>query len=219
MCAAGLTVISPAVRGSGGFGKDFAALNDRDLGGAEIRDLFAVARWAAAELGLEGWQIGVYGGSHGGYATMRALTYEAAPDRFDFGFGLAHAGFSDILTFFAATNIPDWVILESGDPKVAADAAKMRERSPLTHVERLEAPLLLTHGDADARVPVAESRQLADKAEALGRPVTYVEFAGQGHHIEGLARLVEFYQANFDLLQAVGAGRGASAAPAPAPAG
>jgi dipeptidyl aminopeptidase/acylaminoacyl peptidase len=220
MCAAGLTVISPAVRGSRGFGKDFAALNDRDLGGAEIRDLFAVGRWVESELGLQSWQVGVYGGSHGGYATMRALTYEPAPDRYPFGFGLAHAGFSDILTFFAATNIPDWVVLESGDPKVAADAAKMRERSPLTHVERLEAPLLLTHGEADARVPVAESRQIADKGKAQGRPVTYVEFPGQGHHIEGLARLVEFYQANFDLLEAAGAGHGGEAsAPSPAPAG
>ena len=35
MCAAGLTVVSPAVRGSSGFGKAFSALNDRDLGGDE----------------------------------------------------------------------------------------------------------------------------------------------------------------------------------------
>jgi len=218
MCAAGLTVISPAVRGSRGFGKDFAALNDRDLGGAEIVDLFAVGRWAEATLGLESWQIGVYGGSHGGYATMRALTFEPSPERYPFGFGLAHAGFSDIITFYGATNIPDWVRLESGDPADPADAAKMRERSPLLHVERLRAPLLLTHGANDSRVPVAESRQLAAKAKELRVPVTYVEFAGQGHHIEGVGRRAEFFQANFDLLESAESVSAESATAKPEPA-
>ncbi len=203
MCAAGLTVISPAVRGSSGFGKDFAALNDHDLGGAEILDLFEVARWTEQTFDLESWQIGVYGGSHGGYATMRALTFEPVPGRYDFGFGLAHAGFSDILTFYRGTNIPDWVRLEGGDPEVAADAARMRKRSALANVQRLRAPLLLTHGANDARVPVDESRQIANKAAELGRPVTYVEFDGQGHHIEGLRRRTEYFQANFDLLENV----------------
>jgi dipeptidyl aminopeptidase/acylaminoacyl peptidase len=206
MCAAGLTVISPSVRGSDGFGKAFAALNDRDLGGAEIVDVFEVARWAAATMGLEPRQIGVFGGSHGGYAVMRALTYQDAPERFPLGFGMAHAGFSDTLTFHRATNIPDWVILEAGDPAVPADLAEIRDRSPLGHVDRLQAPLLLTHGESDSRVPVAESRQMAAKAKELGKPVTYVEFAGQGHGIEGLARQSELYQARFDLLQQVAAG-------------
>ena len=66
MCAAGLTVVSPAVRGSDGFGKAFFALNDRDLGGNEIVDLFYVARWIEQRLGLPASRIGVYGGSHGG---------------------------------------------------------------------------------------------------------------------------------------------------------
>src|SRR5690606_22527881 len=45
MCAAGVTILSPAVRGSSGFGKDFYAANNRDLGGDEIVDLFHAARW------------------------------------------------------------------------------------------------------------------------------------------------------------------------------
>ncbi|MEZ4449760.1 MAG: prolyl oligopeptidase family serine peptidase [Nannocystaceae bacterium] len=226
MCAAGLTVISPSVRGSDGFGKAFAALNDRDLGGAEIVDVFEVARWAQATMGLTPAQIGVFGGSHGGYAVMRALTYQDAPERFPLGFGMAHAGFSDVLTFFRATNIPDWVLLEAGDPATPEGLARIQDRSPLGHVDRLRAPLLLTHGERDARVPVAESRQLAARAKAMGKPVTYVEFPGQGHGIEGLARQVELYQARFDLLTEVVRGAepevGASAPavkPAGAPAG
>jgi dienelactone hydrolase len=207
LCAAGLTVISPAVRGSQGFGKAFFALNDEDLGGDEIVDLFAVARWAEQRLGLPAARIGVYGGSHGGYATMRALTFpprtNGRNDFYPFGFGMAHAGFSDIKTFYDATNIPDWVVLESGDPKVPAELERMRDRSPLTHAERLRAPLLVTHGSQDWRVPVSESRQFVTKAKEAGLPVQYVEFDGQGHHIEGLGLQAQAYQVRLDFLKAV----------------
>ena len=207
MCAAGITVVSASVRGSDGFGKSFHALNDRDLGGDEIVDLFHVARWTERNLGLTAPQIGVFGGSHGGYATMRALTFPPTTndrnDSYPFGFGLAHAGFSDIKSFHDQSNIPDWVVLESGDPAVPADLTRMRDRSPLSHVDRLQSPLLLTHGANDWRVPVGESRAFAEKAKTLGKPVTYVEFAGQGHHIEGLALQRKLYQTRFDFLMSV----------------
>ena len=216
MCAAGLTVISPAVRGSDGFGKSFHALNDRDLGGDEIVDLFHVARWAERNLGMKPRQIGVYGGSHGGYATMRALTFPPATndrnESYEFGFGLAHAGFSDIKSFHDQSNIPDWVVLESGDPAKPEDLARMKDRSPLSHVARLRAPLLLTHGSNDWRVPVGESRAFHEQAKALGKPVTYVEFAGQGHHIEGVALIRKLFQARFDFLMRVA---GPTTTPAP----
>ena len=221
MCAAGLTVVSPAVRGSTGFGKAFYALNDKDLGGDEIVDVFAVARWVEQRMGLPPARIGVYGGSHGGYATMRALTFpphtNGRNELYPLGFGLAHAGFSDIKTFYDATNIPDWVVLESGDPKVPAELARMRDRSPLTHVERLRAPILVTHGSQDWRVPVEESRQFVTKAKELGLPVQYVEFEGQGHHIEGLGLQAKAYQVRFDFLRAVAEAAAAAEAEADAP--
>ena len=207
MCAAGLTIVSPSVRGSTGFGKAFYGLNDKDLGGDEIIDLFYVARWLEKRAGLPARRIGVYGGSHGGYATMRALTFppetNGRGEFYPFGFGLAHAGFSDIKTFYDATNIPDWVVLESGDPNKPAELARMKDRSPLSHVDRLASPLLLTHGSQDWRVPVQESRQFAEAAKARKRPVNYVEIEGQGHHIEGLGLQVRTYQARFDFLMAV----------------
>ncbi len=207
MCAAGLTVLSPAVRGSSGFGKDFYSLNDKDLGGDEIVDLFYAARWLEEHTGLSPSRIGVKGGSHGGYATMRALTHppgtNGRDESYPLGFGMAHAGFSDIKTFYDATNIPDWVVLESGDPNVAAELTRMKDRSPMQHVDLLRAPLLLTHGSKDWRVPVDESRQFAKAARDLKKPVQYVEIDGQGHHIEGLTLQVQVYQARFDFLAAV----------------
>lgn len=207
LCAAGFIVVSPSVRGSSGFGRDFQALNDKDLGGDEIVDLFWVARWLEQRTGLGARRIGVYGGSHGGYATMRAMTFppetNGRNELYPFGFGMSHAGFSDIESFHDKCNIPDWVVLESGDPKRANDLAKMKDRSPLTHANRLQFPLLLTHGSQDWRVPVDESRRFATKAKELKRPVSFIEVEGQGHRIEGLALQVKVMQARFDFLMAV----------------
>lgn len=204
-CEAGIAWLSPSVRGSFGFGKDFAALNDRDLGGDEIVDLFYGARFLEEKLGLEPKQIGVAGGSHGGYATMRALTFppetNGRNESYALGFGMSHAGFSSIVSFYDATNIPDWIILEAGDPETERE--KLLDRSPITHVDRLDSPILLTHGSNDNRVEVTESRAFVEAARALEKPVTYVEFEGQGHGISGLENQVNLYQARFNFLEDV----------------
>ncbi len=205
LCEAGIASFSPSPRGSSGFGAAFSALNDRDLGGDEIVDIIYAARWLEDAEGYAPHQIGLRGGSHGGYATMRALTFppetNGRNESFDFGFGMSHAGFSNILTFFEASNIPDWVVLEAGDPATEAD--KLLDRSPISHVDLLHAPLLLTHGSNDQRVPVEESRTFAAAAEAVGAPVTYVEFEGQGHGISGLDNTLRYFRAVFAFLQQV----------------
>lgn len=203
LCAAGITVLSPSVRGSAGFGADFAALNDHDLGGNEMFDLVWAGRWLARNEGLSERQIGVYGGSHGGYAAMRALTMpdevNGRRDRFDWGFGLSWFGFSNIVTFYERCNIPDWVLLEAGDPRTERD--KLLDRSPITHVDRIRAPLLLLHGENDNRVPVSESRQMAEALRRARKRFVYEEFAGQGHGLKGIENQHRVWTTVFRFLE------------------
>ena len=205
LAAVGIASFSPAPRGSQGFGAEFAALNDGDLGGDEIVDIHYAAKWLLQERGYTASQIGVRGASHGGYATMRCLTFPPETNgrnaSFDYGFGWSHAGFSNIVSFYNSCNIPDWVIQEAGDPATEQD--KLLDRSPISHVERLTAPLLLTHGTNDWRVPIEESRSFARAAKQLGKPVTLVEFEGQGHGIRGFENQVRYYQAVFTFLESL----------------
>ncbi|NIR49264.1 S9 family peptidase [candidate division KSB1 bacterium] len=206
LCEAGIYVFSPAPRGSAGFGREFAALNDKDLGGNEIIDIIYAGKYISKRLDIPPERIGPFGGSHGGYATMRLLTFPGEINgheaQFDWGFGISSAGFSDIIAFYEMSNIPDWVTLEAGDPRIEAD--KLRDRSPITHADELEGRLLLLHGENDSRVPVVESRTMAIKLEELGKPVTYVEFPEQGHRVKGLENTVRVYRAWFDFLSKVG---------------
>ncbi len=203
MCEAGITTLSPAPRGSRGFGAEFAALNDGDLGGDDIVDLIYAARWLEEHHGFQPHQIGVRGASHGGYATMRALTFPPQTNERDefypFGFGHSHAGVSDLLHFYNTSNIPDWLVLLAGDPD--EEPERLEQRSPLTHIDRLESPLLLTHGTHDSRVPADESERFAKAAKELNLPVTYEEFEGQGHGISGLDNRLRYYRSIFEFLE------------------
>ena len=204
-CEAGVTHLSPAVRGSWGFGPEFHQLNDGDLGGDEIIDLHYVARYLVAEHGFTPRAVGVIGGSHGGYAAMRALTFppetNGRNEDFDYGWGISFYGFSDIKTFWETSNIPDWVLLEAGDPETEPD--KIRDRSPLHHVDKLDSPILLLHGEMDTRVPVAESRQFAEACAAAGKECVYEEFAGQGHGLKGLANQARVWNTVFAFLESL----------------
>ncbi len=203
MCEAGIATFSPAPRGSRGFGAEFAALNDGDLGGDDIIDLFYAARWLEANHHYRPWQIGVHGASHGGYAAMRALTFPPETndrdDHYDFGFGLSHAGISDLMHFYRTSNIPDWLVLLVGDPDTEAD--RLRQRSPIHHIDRLQAPLLLTHGSQDSRVPLDESQRMYDAATEASKPVYLEIFEGQGHGIRGLDNRLRYYRAIFQFLE------------------
>lgn len=202
-CEAGGSVLSPSVRGSSGFGAEFAALNDHDLGGNEVFDLMESARWLRTRLGLRERQVGLFGSSHGGYEVMRALTFppevNGRRDHYEWGFGISYFGFSNILSFYETCNIPDWVLLEAGDPR--SERERLLDRSPLTHAARAMAPLLLLHGENDNRVPVRESRQMAEALRRAHRPVTYVEFPGQGHGLKGVANQFRVWTTVFEFLE------------------
>lgn len=205
LCEAGIYVFSPSPRGSAGFGRTFQALNDKDLGGNEIIDIIYAGKYLSDKLGIPPERIGVYGGSHGGYATMRLLTFPGEVNgtkaQFDWGFGISHAGFSDIVHFYEHSNIPDWVTLEAGDPET--EAAKLRDRSPLYHAAKLRGKLLMTHGMHDSRVPIEGSRMMADSLRTYGKDFKLVEFEGQGHGIKGLENNVRNYRVWFEFLESI----------------
>jgi dipeptidyl aminopeptidase/acylaminoacyl peptidase len=208
LAEAGIYVLSPSPRGSSGFGREFSALNDKDLGGNEIVDIIYAAKYISERLGIPPERVGCYGGSHGGYATMRLLTFpgdiNGLKADFDWGFGISHAGFSDIIQFYEFCNIPDWVTLEAGDPATERD--KLNDRSPIYHADKGRGKLLLTHGTNDSRVPIEGSRAMAAALRKYGKDVTLIEFEGQGHGIKGLANNVRNYNVWFQFLESLPTG-------------
>ena len=200
--AAGMYVLSASPRGSSGFGRDFAALNDHDLGGNETIDMIYCARYVSEMLGIPPERVGCFGMSHGGYETMRLMTFPGEVNgfkaSFPFGFGVAVAGFSDIIYEHYHTNIPDWDYLEAGDPVTERD--KLMDRSPINHVDKISGPLLLIHGDHDDRVDIGGSQMLYDALKEAGKPVEFLIMEGQGHGYKGIDNQMRYYRTILDFI-------------------
>ena len=75
------------------------------------------------------------------------------------------------------------LILRVGD--VEKDEELNRRISPLFHVDKIRAPLLIGQGANDPRVNINESNQIVEALRKRGLPVTYVVYTDEGH---GFAR-------------------------------
>ena len=176
LAAAGIAVFAPNVRGSSGFGRAFVHADDRYGRYDAIADVASCAQYLSSRVADPG-RIAVTGRSYGGYLTLAALV--SYPDVFAAGVDIC--GMSDLLTFYRDTEpwIAEAATTKYGDP--VTDATLLRDLSPLHHVERIVAPLLVVHGELDTNVPIGEAHQIVAALRALDRPVDYLQLAGEGH--------------------------------------
>lgn len=174
----GIGVLAPNIRGSTGYGRTYQKLIYRDWGGDELRDIEAAALYLRELPWVDGARLGVFGGSFGGFATLSALT--RLPQYWAVGVDLV--GPSNLVTFVQSVPphwrrlMADWV----GDAE--ADRDLLVERSPITYVDALRAPLLVIQGKNDPRVVQAESDQMVERLRQRGVEVEYEvdETAGHG---------------------------------------
>lgn len=82
---------------------------------------------------------------------------------------------SDASAFGREFSLP--VVL--GDRK--KDEALLIAASPLEQVARIKAPLLLSHGGRDRRVPIDNSERMLDALRKAGKQVEWVPYAEEGH--------------------------------------
>ena len=177
MAAAGITVFAPNIRGSSGFGRDFVHADDLHLQYAAFADVLACADHLVASGLADASRIAVTGRSYGGYLTLASLAFSPGA----FAAGVDVCGMSDLVTFYRDTE--PWIaaaaVTKYGHPE--RDRALLEDVSPLAAAERIDVPLLVVHGEHDTNVPIGESYQVVRALHALGRPVQYLELAGEGH--------------------------------------
>ncbi|HEX6857743.1 MAG TPA: prolyl oligopeptidase family serine peptidase [Streptosporangiaceae bacterium] len=196
LVARGIAVLAPSIRGSSGYGQHYQRLIYRDWGGGDLQDLAAAADYLQGQDWADAGRLGVYGASYGGFATLSCLA--RLPDRWRAGVSVC--GPSDLAALAAAFpatwrhRVRDWI----GDPGDTDDARMLAERSPLTHVDRIRAPLLLAHGINDARVAVAESERIHERLAERGHLSRLIRFEGEGHSVEDRKNGITLHQATLD---------------------
>jgi len=174
----GIGVFTPNIRGSSGYGKSYQRRIHRNWGGAELQDLACAFRYLQGLEWVDSTRIGLFGASFGGFAVLSCVS--RLPEC-NWAAAVEVSGPSNLMTF--TQTVPpfarEYMKATVGDPE--EDAAMLRERSPLTHVEKIRTPLLVMQGAHDPIVPQAESEQIVTQLQALGHEVAYEVFADEGH--------------------------------------
>jgi len=187
----GYAVMVPNVRGSTGYGKAYSHLDDVEKRMDSVADLAYAARWLKQQPGIDGDRIVVYGGSYGGFMVLSALT--TYPELWVAGVDIV--GISSFVTFLENTSDYRRAHREAEYGSLARDRAFLESVSPIKHVDRIRAPLLVIHGANDPRVPLGEAQQLVAALHARGVPVELLVFDDEGHGIMKLKNKLVAYPA------------------------
>ncbi len=173
----GYVVLAPNIRGSTGYGREFQEGNRQDWGGKDLEDVVKGLDWLAKQRIADPKRVGIYGGSYGGYLTLMSLAMY--PDRW--AAGVSVVGVVSWKTMYDTTrgDLREYLVREFGDPE--RDAERYRDRSPLTHVSKIEAPLMILQGENDPRVPLSEAEQVVAALRSAGKMHEYYVYKGEGH--------------------------------------
>nr|WP_255426742.1 prolyl oligopeptidase family serine peptidase [Pseudonocardia sp. C8] len=179
LVARGITVLTPNIRGSSGRGRTFARLDDGPLRPSSITDVRAATRLLASVPDVDRRRIVVGGRSYGGFLTLAALT--RFPDLYAGGVDVC--GMSDLTAFYADTEpwIAAQACTEYGDPRT--DAPLLEELSPLRAAARIDAPLLVVHGEHDTNVPLSQSLAVQAALTGRGAATELLQIPGEGHQV------------------------------------
>ncbi|MCO4771387.1 MAG: S9 family peptidase [Deltaproteobacteria bacterium] len=180
LLSAGFAVVIPNVRGSSGYGRTYVSLDNGFKREDSVKDIGAVLDWIAARPDtFDAANVGVSGGSYGGYMVLASLT--TYPDRIKAGVDVV--GISNFVTFLENTKAyrRDLRRVEYGDER----DPKMREFqeriSPTNNADKITSALFVAHGANDPRVPVGEAEQIVEVVRANGHDVWSMIAMDEGH--------------------------------------
>lgn len=177
-------------RGVEGRGVDFASPIWRAMGGVEVEDQAAGARFLKTLPEVDPSRIATYGWSYGGYMTIKML--QADP-------GLYAAG-------IAGAPVTRWELYDThyterymGDPRT--DVAAYERASALPNSAKVKDPLLIVHGMADDNVVFENSSALIAKMQGEGVPFEMMLYPGYTHRVSGPKVGVHLWQTIFSFLE------------------
>lgn len=191
----GYATVQVNYRGSGGYGRKFEQAGYGGKWGAEMQnDLTDAVKHLIKEGVADPERVCIYGASYGGYATMAGLTF--TPDLYKCG--INYVGVTDVGLLFESMP-KHWepqkevMKVRIGDPD---DEELMKRMSPLAHVDKIKAPLMIVHGKKDPRVVEEHANALRDALEDRGIELSDDEWimkVNEGHGFRKEENRIELY--------------------------
>jgi dipeptidyl aminopeptidase/acylaminoacyl peptidase len=193
----GYVVLEPEPRGSTGFGRKLFKAGFKQFGQAMQDDITDGALHLVKEGIVDKNRMCLHGGSYGGYASAMGLAKD--PDLWKCG-----------TPFIAVTDLATWQQTQYSDtaqlsdffeedyPILVGDSSRDKEMftktSPVQQAARIKAPVLLTMGSDDVRVPLVHGEAFRDALQKNGKKVEYVVYREEGHGYNKPVNVYDFYR-------------------------
>jgi dipeptidyl aminopeptidase/acylaminoacyl peptidase len=178
MAAKGYVVVYPNPRGSTSYGQDFGNIIQYKYPGDDHQDLMLAVDEVIKRGYIDEKKLGITGGSGGGVLTNHAVhmtnRFAAAVSQRDIS-DWANLWYTADFTQFQ----PVWF---RGAP--FEDVEGFRERSAITHVAKIQTPMMFILGEADWRTPPAAGGEELFRALKYRKiPTVMVRFPNEGHDL------------------------------------
>jgi dipeptidyl aminopeptidase/acylaminoacyl peptidase len=177
LVANGYVVLAVDFRGSGGYGRDFQALSMGDWEGGEVADLRAAAEFVRG-LPETTDEVGIYGGSWGGYMTLHSIAQY--PNIWD-----AAVEWYGVVNQFTDHDEADRVgrLLTERDLGGGPEEREQAYHDASIHwrLDDVTTPLAVLHGAQDTRVPINQAEALVDAFEDSDLPFQTAIYEEEGH--------------------------------------
>ncbi len=191
LASRGYAVLQVNYRGSGGYGDAFERAGYREWGGKMQDDVTDATRWAVDQGIADKNRVCIFGASYGGYAAMEGATKE--PDLYKCA--IAYAGVYDLRLMLSSGDIP--VFLRGQNYlklTLGSDENDLWNRSPIAHVDRLKAKVMLVVGGADQRVPAEQGEHLHDELNRRNIAHEWVYERAEGHGFYDVTHTTQLYE-------------------------
>jgi len=207
LASRGYAVLQANFRGSTGYGTAFTEAGYGEWGRKMQTDLSDGVRHLVDQGVVDPKRVCIVGGSYGGYAALAGPTLDAGVYRC----AVSVAGVSDLRRMVddeanSGVSRRDNYTTRYWNRFMGAERLGDRsldERSPARLADQADAPILLIHGRDDTVVPIVQSRLMESALRRAGKPVEFVELAGEDHYLSReetrqrmLTETVRFLEAN-----------------------
>ena len=174
----GFAVLAPNFRGSTGYGAEFRNMDLSDVGGGDLEDVVAGARWLVKQREIDKSKIAIFGASYGGYMTLMPLTKKPEV----FAAGVAEVPTTDWLEMY---ELDDATLRRVDEELFGGPPEKKRElyrdRSPINFVSKIKAPVLIMAGRNDPNCPIQPIEKFVKKLEEMKHPYEFIVNEKEGH--------------------------------------
>jgi dipeptidyl aminopeptidase/acylaminoacyl peptidase len=183
LASRGYAVLQPEYRGSGGLSNDLLRAGYGQWGRKMQTDLSDGVRFLAGQGVIDAKRVCIAGASYGGYAALAGVTLDTGIYRCAVDVS-GPADLKQMVQYAAGRSPAKRSTIAYWDRYMQAEAQKdptYAEISPIKHIDRVTAPLLIIHGRDDTVVPFQQSQWMVDAMKAAGKPVEFLPLAGEDH--------------------------------------